>query len=331
MPQTSLARLGKIVWKLLEEYGHDPEPLFLEVGLNPKLINNPDARMGYEVADKLWSKASETIADPCFGLHAIKHWHPSHFGALGYAWLASSSLRTAFNRFDRYVHTVSEFVDFQLEDTADGFVVNFIPKPTMQDIPARIDAILAIFIKMCRINVDEELNPSLVTFTHKEFPCSGEYYAFFRSPVQFGAATNSFTLPTEVIDQPLDGTNPQLAQLNDQLMISTLAKLNRNNIEQRVKAAIIEQLPSGNISQEMVADALHMSVRNLQRKLKNMDTSFRELLDEIRRDLAQQYVTSSDVNLSEITFLLGFSESSTFSRAYKRWHGVTPSEVRKSS
>ena len=133
------------------------------------------------------------------------------------------------------------------------------------------------------------------------------------------------------MDQKLDGANPQLAQLNDQLMISTLAKLNRNNIEQRVKAAIIEQLPSGNISQEMVADELHMSVRNLQRKLKNIDTSFRELLDEIRRELAKQYVTTSDVNLSEVTFLLGFSESSSFSRAYKRWHGVTPSEVRKSS
>ncbi len=331
MPQTSLARFGLTVWKLLEEYGHNPEIVFLEAGLDPKLMYNPDARMSYEVADKLWSKTSELIDDPCFGLRAIKYGHPSHFGALGYAWLASSSLRTAFNRFDRYVHTVSEFVDFQLEDTADGFVVTIITKPFVLDVPARIDAILAIFIKMCRINVDEELNPSLVTFTHKEFPCSGEYYAFFRSPIQFGAATNSFTLPTEVIDQPLDGTNPQLALLNDQVMISILAKLNRNNIEQRVKAAIIEQLPSGNISQEVVANELHMSVRNLQRKLKNIDTSFRELLDEIRRELAKQYVTSSDVNLSEVTFLLGFSESSTFSRAYKRWHGVTPSEVRKSS
>ena len=329
MPQTSLARLSKLAWKLLEDYGHNPESLFREVGLDPKLIHHPDARMSYEVADNLWSKTSDLIDDPCFGLHAVKHWHPSHFGALGYAWLASSSLRTAFNRFDRYVHTVSEFVDFQLEDTAEGFVVTFIPKPFVLDIPARTDAMLAIFTKMCRINVNQELNPSLVTVTHKEFPCSGEYYAYFRSPIQFEAATNSFTLSTEVIDQTLDGTNPQLAQLNDQLMISTLAKLNRNNIEQRVKAAIIEQLPSGNISQEMVADALHMSVRNLQRKLKNIDTTFRDLLDDIRQQLAKQYVTASDVNLNEVTFLLGFSESSSFSRAYKRWHGVTPSKARR--
>ena len=201
MSQTSLAKVGKLAWHLLEEYGQDPESLFLEAGIDPKLIDSPGARVDIESANKLWSRTSDLIDDPCFGLRAVKHWHPSHFGALGYAWLTSSSLRTAFNRFDRYVHTVSEFVDFQLEDTDKGFVVTLIPKPTMQDIPARIDAMLAIFIMMCRINVDEELNPSLVTFTHKEFPCVGEYYAFFRSPVQFEAATNSFTLPAEVIDQ----------------------------------------------------------------------------------------------------------------------------------
>jgi AraC-like DNA-binding protein len=331
MSQTSLAKMGNLVWHLLEEYGQDPKLLFLEAGIDPKLIDTPDARVDIESANKLWSRASELIDDPGFGLHAVKHWHPSHYGALGYAWLASSSLRTAFNRFDRYVHTVSEFVDFQLQDTADGFVVTILPRPTMQDIPARIDAALAIFIKMCRINVDEKLNPSLVTFTHEEFSCAGDYYAFFRCPVQFGAATNSFTIPAELIDQQLDGASPQRAQLHDQLMTRALANLNRNNIEQRVKAAIIEQLPSGNISQGMVADVLHMSVRNLQRKLKNMDTSFRDLLEETRRELAKQYVTDSEMNLSEVTFLLGFSESSTFSRAYKRWHGMTPSEVRKSA
>jgi len=328
MSQTSQAPLAKIVWHLLEEYGHDSASLFHEVGFDPKLFNNPDARMSHEIADKLWSKMSELIDDPCFGLRAIKYWHPTQFGALGYAWLASSSLRTGFNRFDRYAHIVSEFINFQMEDTADGFVVTLVAKPFVLDIPARADAALSLLVNLCRINAGEELNPLVVTFTHKEFPCSGEYYAFFRSSIQFEAATNSFTLPSEVIDQPLEGANPQLAHLSDQLMIRALAKLNRDNIEQRVKAAIIEQLPSGDVSQIKVADALHMSVRNLQRKLKYMDTSFRELLNETRRELAKQYVTSSDMNLSEVTFLLGFSESSSFSRAYKRWHGVTPSEIR---
>jgi hypothetical protein len=83
MPQTSLARLSKVVWKLLEEYGHDPLPVFLEAGLDPKLINDPDARIRLEVDDKFWCDASGLIDDPCFGLHAIKYWYPSHYGALG--------------------------------------------------------------------------------------------------------------------------------------------------------------------------------------------------------------------------------------------------------
>jgi AraC-like DNA-binding protein len=329
MSQTSLAQTGKIVWKLLEEYGHEPGSVFIEAGLDTNLINNPEARMSYEIADKLWSKASELITDPCFGLHATKYWHPSHFGALSYAWLASSSLRTAFNRFDRYAHTVSERLDFQIEDTADGFVVTFISKPVVSDIPARSDAALAILVKMCRINAGEDFNPSLVCIRHEEFSCSGEHYEFFRSPIQFGAAENSLTFSTSAIDKILDGANPQLAQLNDQLMILTLAKLDRKNIEHRVKAAIIEELPSGKISQEIIAEALHMSVRNLQRKLKKMNTSFRDLLEETRRELAKKYICNSDISLNEVTFLLGFSESSSFSRAYKRWHGVSPSKSRK--
>jgi AraC-like DNA-binding protein len=331
MSHTSLAQLGKFVWKLLEEYGHEPEPLFIEAGLDTNLINNPEARISYEVADKLWNKASELITDPCFGLHAVNYWHPSHFGALGYAWLASSSLRTAFNRFERYSHTVSEFIDFQLEDTAEGFVVTFLPKSFVSAIPPRTDAALAVFVKMCRINAGEDLNPSMVHIKHEEFSCSGEYYSFFRSPIQFGAEANSLTFPTAMIDKVLDGANPLLAQLNDQLMILALAKLDRKNIEHRVKAAIIEELPSGKVSQEIIAKALHMSIRNLQRKLKNMNTSFRDILEETRRELAKQYIHNTDVSLNEVTFLLGFSESSSFSRAYKRWHGVTPSKSRKSN
>jgi AraC-like DNA-binding protein len=329
MSLTSRAPLAKIAWKLLEEYGHDPAPLFHDVGLNPNLYNNPDARMSYEIADNLWRKTSDLIDDPCFGLRAVKHWHPSLYGALGYAWLASSSLRTGFNRFDRYVHIVSEFLDFQLEETNKGFLVTFIPKPFIMDIPGRADATLAIFIRMCRINAGEEFNPLQVTLAHEEHSCSGQHFAYFRCPIEFNADTYSFTLPLETMDKQLDGSNPQLALLNDQLMIRALAKLSRDNIEQRVKASIIEQLPSGDVSQEKVADALHMSVRNLQRKLKNMNTTFRELLDEIRSDLAKKYVTTSEANINEITFLLGFSESSSFSRAYKRWHGLTPSEARK--
>jgi AraC-like DNA-binding protein len=126
------------------------------------------------------------------------------------------------------------------------------------------------------------------------------------------------------------GANPQLARLNDQVMIEYLAKLNKDDIVNRVAAVIVDMLPSGGVADEKVAETLGMSVRSLQRRLKEADTTFRTILDMTRRDLASTYVRDPDIELAEVAFLLGFSDQSAFSRAFKRWTGNPPSQVRKS-
>jgi len=112
-------------------------------------------------------------------------------------------------------------------------------------------------------------------------------------------------------------------------MIEYLAQLNHDRITEKVKAVIIDQLPSGNVTDENVARALYMSSRKLQRQLQSDGTTFNALLNEIRQDLAQKYLREQDTSMTEIAFLLGFSESSAFSRAFKRWMGVTPTQYRK--
>ena len=92
----------------------------------------------------------------------------------------------------------------------------------------------------------------------------------------------------------------------------------------------MDQLPSGHISDDSVADALHMSVRTMHRKLVEVNNNFRTILVEMRRDLAEQYILDNSLTLTEISLLLGFSEPSSFSRAFKNWTGTTPSEVRQS-
>ena len=179
------------------------------------------------------------------------------------------------------------------------------------------------------MNYIEDLAPVSVTFTHPKPSCSAKFYEYFRSPVVFEAPTNSLTLPLEAVDKSLPGSNPQLAELNDQVMIEYLAQLDHDRITEKVKAAIIDQLPSGNVTDENVAQDLYMSSRNLQRQLQSAGTTFTTLLNEIRQDLAQKYLRDQDTSMTEIAFLLGFSESSAFSRAFKRWIGVTPTQYRK--
>ena len=330
MHYSHLATVTNMLWKLIEANGHDPETLFSDVGIDPDLLNKPGARVPYASVNKIWAKTTEIIDDPCFALKAHKYWHPSYIHALGYAWLASHTLREALTRFVRYLRVVSEKSFLKLEEDSDGFTFIFSFELLGMRIPAQIDMGMAMAIHMCRLNYGEDLKPLAVNFVHPEPPCAEEYLALFKAPVQFSATRDSLTLSYADVDKYLIGANPQLARLNDQVMIDYLGKLDENNIVDRVTAVIIDMLPSGSVADEKVAAQLNMSVRSLQRRLNEVGTTFRTLLESVRKDLAATYVSDPDIELVEVAFLLGFSDQSAFSRAFRRWTGSSPSTVRKS-
>jgi AraC-like DNA-binding protein len=290
------------------------------------MILRPGVRITQARVDSLWSKVNELIDDPCYGLRGAKFWHPSHFNALGYAWLASGTLREALNRATRYIHIIGEDREIRLEDTAEG--LTFTLSHSLK-LPAHMDLSMSILMSLCRLNYGADLNPVNVNFIHSKPACAREYYSYFNAPVKFNADNDDLTLPADAVDRRLPIGNPQLAKINDQYIISYLAELDENNIVQRVKGAIIDMLPSGGVSYKKVAQRLNMSTRSLQRKLQIDHTTFRTLLDEVRQEIAENYVHDSTVSLMEIAFILGYSEYSSFSRAYKRWTKISPSEIRK--
>ncbi len=325
-----LATATNILWKLIEVNGHDPEVLYRNVRIDPDLLNKPGARIPYTLVNRLWAEATEIIDDPCFGLKAAKYWHPSYFHALGYAWLASHTLRDALNRFVRYLRIVSEKIFLTLVDEPDGFTLISSYEVLGMRVPAQIDMGMAMSIHICRLNFGENLNPVTVNIMHAAPSCTQEYHALFKVPVQFSADRDSMTFSYADVDKYLIGANPQLARLNDQVMVDYLAKLNKDDIINRVTSVIVDMLPSGGVVDEKVAETLHMSVRNLQRRLKEVGTTFRTLLETVRKDLASIYVHDPDIELAEVAFLLGFSDQSAFSRAFRRWTGNSPSAIRKS-
>ena len=123
---------------------------------------------------------------------------------------------------------------------------------------------------------------------------------------------------------PLDGVGPEDLKIGE-----LIGRLDKNNITTQVKSKLLDLLPSGHSTEEAVIQALHLSQRTLQRKLKEEGTTFKELLDETRRELAKEYVNDTSLSFSEITYLLGFSEQSNFTRAFKRWQGQSPSAYRQ--
>ena len=128
------------------------------------------------------------------------------------------------------------------------------------------------------------------------------------------------------LDEPLPMANPELARASDQVIIDYLRRHDDSDIINKVRACIIDWLPSGTPSQETIARTLNTSPRTLQRKLRAHGKSFSELLDSIRRELAQQYLSRHGRSASEVAYLLGFTEPGNFARSFKRWTGQTPSQ-----
>lgn len=328
MNSCSLLAVTDILWQLLESNHHDPAPLFAKAGISRDSIKTAGLRVPFKIVDELWREASRIIADPCFGLRAGELWHPAHMHALGYAWLSSHTLREALNRYKRYNRILSPIADITLLDNDQELSLVVTPTPHVAPRPNRIDALFACILKMCRMNYGDNLFPVSISLSRKKPPCFQAYQEVFKAPVVFEAGQDSLTLPSDSVDQRLVSDNPQMALLHDKIMIDYLAKLENSDTVNQVKAAIIDRLPSGEVAQQDVAPLVNMSVRSLQRRLKTLGTSFQKLLDLTRSELAQNYIRDMETDLTEIAFMLGFSEHSAFSRAFKRWTGRSPKETR---
>jgi AraC-like DNA-binding protein len=328
MTLTNNASILRHLWKLIESYGENPEDLFRQFNVDINIASDPKARIPYVVTEKLWEALIELVNDPDIGFRSADIWHPSTAGPLGYAWLTSATLREAFYRLERYLKIVTESLQCRIQENNGYFKFIHCFNEDVQNIPELIESHLAIILRFCRLNYGDHLNPVSLSLQRSEPLNSGSFFAFFRCPVNFDQLENSMSFAVHLMDEPLLSSNTELALANDQIMMNYLICLEQDSIIEKTKKTIIEQLPSGQISDQTVASALHVSRRTLHRKLHENQTTFRFILNDIRHHLADQYIRDHELNFKEISYLLGFSEMSAFSRAFKRWTGKSPSTYR---
>jgi len=321
--------MGQIVWRLIERHDLPPEPLFRAAGIDPGIIHDPHALIARPKSDALMQALAERIPDPAFGLQAARCWHPSNLGTLGYAWLSSSTLRSGLKRVVRYWRIVIADVAVRLDETPEG--IEFVHTPPALDSAAdgiRGDIVLAIICDMCRTNFSLTFSPRHVAFRHPAPPDARPYENFFGCPVSFGADANRLSIGRTDADHPLPTGNRDVAAAHDNILVEQLARLDKANVVARFRASLLERMTSGEISEEEIARDLHMSRRSLQRRLAEADAGYQSLVDDTRRDMALRYIQDPAKSATDITFLLGYSQQSVFTRAFRRWTGMSPSEYR---
>lgn len=331
---TVLASMRPIFRRLLEMYGLDSVALARQAGIVVPEVLAPTDRIPLDKADALLEFAIPLIHDPAFGLQVARCWHPSNLGVLGYAWLSSSTLRTGLRRLVRYHRLVGERGATEIEEVPQGIKVRFWANrgdPAKVPVAAvAVDMAMALLLDMCRMNAGAALRPIAVALRRTTPESTAPYERFFGCPIRFGAEENTFLLSREDADSLLPSSNKQLATVFDRMLGEELARLDKSDVVTRCRAAVLEYLTSGEVSEEDTAKQLHMSPRTLQRKLAEAKLTYQQLVDDTRKDLALCYIDDVKRSVSDITFSLGFSQPSAFTRAFKRWTGATPTDYRAS-
>ncbi|MDH4002852.1 MAG: AraC family transcriptional regulator [Xanthomonadales bacterium] len=319
-----------MLWRTLDSYGLDPTDIIPEHVYRPGAEPGFDDRMSLDAFEELLTRAVELVGDPAIGLRAAEQLHPSHLGALGHAWLASSSLRTAIMRSQRFHRMLNEQVSVRVTEPPGVLQVEFRQLGDKRIRAEQVDSRLGSLLHLCRANFGPDLVPAYVCMRRSEPDDPEAWTRYFGIPVKFNAAQDCLALRLQDVDTPLTVSSPELESLLEDIMARYLAKRDRRNVTNQVRLAIMEQLPSGGVQEQGIANRLHLSRRTLRNRLLMEGTSFRNLLREVRKDLVRRYLEDESYSITEISFLMGYADSSSFSRAFKSWFGVTPTECRRS-
>lgn len=328
---TVLSSWTTALLQTLKAQGVDGTALLRQAGLDPALLDDPNARYPVDSHAELWRLAVQATGNEAIGLQVAAHAKPTTFHALGYSISASASLLEVFERVQRYFRIVTDAAEFEVIRKGETYTLNArVPPERVRPAPQSLDAFMALLVRFCRELYPGEFRLCGLRLQH---PAPGDlqpYIDYFGVVPEFDAPVNGLCVPAGIAETRLPTGNPELARISDQVAREYLARLDKENISNRVHVLLTQMLPSGTASQENIARELHMSLRSLQRKLADEGVTYKELLDTTRRDLALSYMREGKRSVSELTFLLGFSDSSSFARAFKRWTGRSPREYKAS-
>ena len=300
-------------------------------GIPPATFENPNGTLPLNQVSALFERAALEARDPCLGLHWAEAYAPGGSGVLGYVVLNAGTLREAMQAVARYLSLVLDPVRLSFKE-ADGTGVLswYLPALTETSTTQYIAFSTAVILLRLRAVTGPSWQPVQVELSHRELPCSATIERIFGPNVSFNASTNAIHADAESLDIKACNRDPRIFEMMELLGSRLLAeRAVREDFVSQTQRAIVDQLSKGEVTLEGAAETLGLSPRTLQSKLTSSETSFDALLQETRKNLAIGYLRESDLSMTDIALMLGFSELSAFSRATQRWFGMPPSTYRQ--
>lgn len=310
--------------------GLDTAAIRHAAALDEAIVQDPDARIPLEQASALWRKAYELSGDPNLALHAIEILPFGAYRVIDFLAVSAPTIGAAFAKVSDYFPIINSVVrlPYVVGDREVLFHLEAPERPATVTRPYAEYTLAALFLRT-RIATNQRFALERVEFSHERPPDVSEHERVFECPVVFGATACRLVIPRAVWDTPRTG-DPNLFSVLDAHARMLLEQVPRSpDVVGRLREAIGAELRGGQPNLECIARRLAMSPRTLQRRLADRGVVFNDVLDAMRFDAAKSYLTQADVAGSEVAYLLGFAEPSSFNRAFRRWTGQTPTEYRR--
>lgn len=328
---TIIASWVSIALQAFEARGLKAEHLCESANICISDLNNPFKPIPIYKAIKLWLLADEQIQNQCLGLESARFVNFTTFHALGYAVMASANLYDAFSRITAYSNAATNCGHVSLIEKTDRFIVSVRLNPnTPKNIPdGCIDMTLGILRFMCRMLLDERPKIIALEMPRKSLHSPEIFAKVFSKNIQLNCQQYAFHFEKEYFLKPLPTANEMVAKANDKFVEELICNVQNHTVAYHVREQIRTSLNhSKEVTIESISATLAMSERHLQRCLKDEGTTFRLLLDQERKKLAGDMLIETQCSVTNIAHQLGFSDSSNFTRAFKRWFHCKPGDYR---
>ena len=313
---------------LLHERGLDGDAILRRNGLNPQMVRDPEAKLDAEISTALLDDCLQELNDPGMAIEVARHAQYNTFGALGLAVAAGGDLYSVLNRITRFHRLISDLVATELIVDDQSVALRFSSNTDHQPHPQAIVFVMATIVRLLRIRIHREHNPVAVSAPPWiETGLRQAMGRYFRCEAT-EADHYSLAFDKANAQQMLAASDIQLAAMLDATLAQRLAASEQASLASKLALWIEQRLPDGEPAQADAAQECCLSTRSLQRRLSEEGLTWKQLVEDTRKTLVERHLRTPGMTVTQMAFLLGFCEVSAFSRAFKKWYGVSPSQFR---
>ena len=318
-----------VLLDLVEELGVPRAQLLAEAQVRPELLENPQGRLAFADYRLLVDCALTRSEEPALGLLLGQRLNLATHGILGYAVLSSANLGKAIQFAIKYYRVLGLSYELEVVERDSRVELRAVESMPLGPLGRFIaEGLVANLHGIAHFLLGERLRDIAVGFAHTAPDYAARYEQVFGVPVAFDQPYHYLSIPAAYLARPMALANPATVQMCEQQCEALLASLDvHDDLLTRLRRLLLAR-PGDFPDLASAASALHTSGRSLRRHLAKMDSSYQQVLDEVRKKLALQYLTATHLPLYEIAYLLGFNDPSNFRRAFKKWTGKPPSDYR---